>query len=664
MASLRITLLGGFDARLASGEAVDLHGRKTQALLAYLALPPGESCSRDKLVALLWSDRGEQQARGSLRQALAELRKALGDAHPPALVAGRDAVSLHAGAVEVDVTEFERLVDEGTPEALERAVELYRGDFLDGIGVHDAAFEEWLRSERERLCDLARDALTSLLDHQTTTRATHRAIATARQLLALDPLQEAVHRALMRLYVAKGERTLALKQYQACCDVLRAELDLKPEAETERLHEEIRREHPAVRGERDAAVEEERPEPPPLPDKPSIAVLPFVNMSGDAEQEYFSDGITEDIITGLSRFRELFVIARNSTFTYKGQAVDVTEVGKKLGVQYVVEGSVRKAGNRVRVSAQLVDAMTGSHVWAERYDRELEDIFAVQDEITETVVATLAGRLGDLGVDRAKRKPTQSLTAFDYVLHARQLIYRYKQESILEARDLLEKAIALDPDYATAHAWLAETYWAEWWAGWTADAGASFESSARHAAQAVALDDTDSQAHMQMGQVCLDRHQYDEVRFHFDKALSLNPNQPDALMMQASYSMYVGDPERAVAQINEAIRIDPLGHYGFIQGVAYYSARNYEEAIAAFKTVRAEAGGVQAWLAACHAQIGHREDAEAAAAEFVARTTKAMAQVGARPPASWMDFFAERHPYKHADDLDHLLDGLRKAGLE
>ena len=133
-------------------------------------------------------------------------------------------------------------------------------------------------------------------------------------------------------------------------------------------------------------------------------------------------------------------------------------------------------------------------------------------------LATLAGRLGDLGVDRAKRKPPQSLTAFDYVLHARQLIYRYKQESILEARDLLEKAIALDPDYATAHAWLAETYWAEWWAGWTADAGASFESSARHAAQAVALDDTDSQAHIQMGQVCLDRHQYDETRFHLDKA--------------------------------------------------------------------------------------------------------------------------------------------------
>ncbi len=403
--------------------------------------------------------------------------------------------------------------------------------------------------------------------------------------------------------------------------------------------------------------------PLPIPDKPSIAVLPFTNMSGDAEQEYFSDGITEDIITGLSRFRELFVIARNSSFTYKGRPVKVQDVGRALGVQYVVEGSVRKAGNRVRVTAQLIEAATGGHLWAERYDRELEDIFAVQDEVTETVVATLAGRLGELGVDRAKRKPTENLTAFDYVLHARQLIYRYRQESIAKAKELLERAIALDAEYATAYAWLAEAFWAEWWAGWTVDEGASFESYTRHAARAVALDDTISRAHIEMGQVHLYRRQYDEARFHFDKALSLNPNDPDTMMSRAFCSVYVGEPERAVGQINEAIRIDPLGHYGFIRGLAFYSARNYEEAIAAFRTVRGEAQSIQAWLAACHAQIGNREDAKAAAAEFVAVTTKAMARVGARPPASWMGFFTERHPYRHADDRNHLLDGLRKAGL-
>ncbi len=180
----------------------------------------------------------------------------------------------------------------------------------------------------------------------------------------------------------------------------------------------------------------------------------------------------------------------------------------------------------------------------------------------------------------------------------------------------------------------------------------------------MALDDTDPQVHIQMGQICLDRRQYDEARFHFDKALSLNPNEPNASMMKSYYSTCVGDPERAVAQINEAIRVDPLGHYGFMEGIAHYTARNYDQAITAFKIVRGEAQSGHAWLAACHAQSGGFGDARAAAAEFVARTTKAMADMSARPPASWREFFAERHPYKHQKDMDHLLEGLRKAGLE
>ncbi len=200
--------------------------------------------------------------------------------------------------------------------------------------------------------------------------------------------------------------------------------------------------------------------------------------------------------------------------------------------------------------------------------------------------------------------------------------------------------------------------------GWTANAEASFEQAARAAAQALALDDTDPQVRVQMGQICLNRRQYDEARVHFDKALSLNPNEPNASMTYSYHSTCVGDPERAIAQINDAIRVDPLGHYGYVAGIAHYTARNYDRAIAAFRIVRGEAQSGHAWLAVCHAQRGDLGDARAAAAEFVAHTTKAMAQVGARPPASWRDFFAERHPYKHADDLDHLLDGLRKAGLE
>ncbi len=394
MAALHISLFGGFEARLGSGEVLPLKGRKTQALVGYLALTPGKRHTRDELVALLWSDRGERQARSSLRQSLSELRKALGDGDDSPLIAGQDAVSLEADAVDVDVAEFEHLIDDGTPTALERAVELYRGDLLDGIGVHDPAFEDWLRDERQRLHECACEALSKLLDHQAP-EDTERAIAIARRLLMLDPLREATHRALMRLYASKGERTLALKQYQACHEVLAAELGLSPETETEELAAEIRtgaaRTEEAVDPVFDRRAS--RAEPLPLPDKPSIAVLPFVNISGDPEQEYFSDGVTEDIITELARFRSLFVIAHNSSFTYKGRAAKVQDIGRELGVQYVVEGSVRKAGDRVRITAQLVEAESGNHLWAERYDRDLEDVFAVQDEVVQAIVSILPERL-------------------------------------------------------------------------------------------------------------------------------------------------------------------------------------------------------------------------------------------------------------------------------
>ncbi len=410
MICLRITLLGGFEAVSADGEGIAVQGRKPRALLACLAIKPGTAWSRDKLADLLWSDRGDERARASLRQALSGLHKALGGLKPDPLCAGRDAVSLDGGSVESDVARFIGLAEDAGPAALEQAAALYRGELLDGLGPTDPAFDEWLASERRNLNERAQEVLGALLDHQQTSGATGQAIATARGLVAIDPLQETVHRTLMSLYVAQGDRALALKQYRACRDVLKNELEITPSPETEALRADILHLNDAPQS---VLANDGKMQPRALPDKPSIAVLPFTNMSGDAEQEYFSDGITEDIITGLSRFRELFVIARNSSFTYKGRPVKVQDIGEELGVRYVVEGSVRKVGNRVRITAQLIDAATGNHLWAERYDRNMEDVLAIQDDVTETVVATLAGRLGELGFDYAKRKATHILTAFD-----------------------------------------------------------------------------------------------------------------------------------------------------------------------------------------------------------------------------------------------------------
>src|SRR5215470_13983477 len=370
MTDLELVLLGGFQVRVA-GRVIDVPGRKERALLAFLALPPGERRSRDRLAGLLWGDRGDKQAGDSLRQAMLRLRKAFDPIQPLPLLTDRGFVALDRRTVKADVQAFEQLSAEGTPLALGRAVKLYQGDMLDGLDVDGAEFGEWLMVERQRLRDLARQAFSALLGSHLAGGERDQAGAIARRLLALDPLQEPAHRALMKIYAEQGQAAMALKQYQLCRDALRAELGVRPEAETERLYQSIREKRAAARGATAPTAAPAAPAPPSVIEdgdvaaKPAIAVLPFVNMSGDSQQAYFSDGITEDIITELSRFRELLVIARNSSFQYRDKAVDVRRVASELGVQYVLEGSVRDARNRVRITAQLIDALSGSHLWSE-----------------------------------------------------------------------------------------------------------------------------------------------------------------------------------------------------------------------------------------------------------------------------------------------------------
>ncbi len=396
MPSLEIKLLGGFEARLKGGPSLDLPTKKTQALLAYLAIRPGEARTREKIADLLWSDRGDAQAKASLRQALTALRKALQGLDPDPLSIEGEKLALDPSAVEVDVDEFERLVEEGSTGSLEKAASLYRGDLLDGLDARDPVFDEWLTVERERLRELAINGMSRLLNQQTSAEQPEGAIDTAKRLLTLDPLREASHRALMRLYAAQGERSHAIRQYETCCDLLKEQLGVEPEAETRALHDAVREGQEPKAPQEDAVG---RPrvvpvgnDPLPLPDKPSIAVLPFKNMSGDPEQEYFTDGITEDITTELSRFRDLFVISSLSSFTYREKMTPVQRVGRELGVHYVLEGSVRRAGSRIRITAQLTDASTGQHLWAERYDRDFGDIFDVQAHNGRRVRAPPAAR--------------------------------------------------------------------------------------------------------------------------------------------------------------------------------------------------------------------------------------------------------------------------------
>jgi adenylate cyclase len=389
--------------------------------------------------------------------------------------------------------------------------------------------------------------------------------------------------------------------------------------------------------------------PKPATDNLSIAVLPFTNMSGDLEQEYFSDGITEDIITELGRFRELLVIARNSSFMFKGRAVDPKEVSRKLGAHFVVEGSVRKGGRRVRVTAQLIEASSGSHLWAERYDRNIEDIFVVQDEVVSTIVATLVGRLASSGAELSRRKPPQLWAAHDYFLQGRERAIRFDAEA---AAPLLRRAIELDPAYARAYGWLSMQLYVLYSAHGRRE---DLEHELRAAQKAVELDPLDTVSHQAFGLVCSQMRQYDLAGIHFDRAVSLNPNDVYASTLRGLWLAFVGRGEEALRSLDADLRRDPFPPtwYWGCRGVAFLQLRRHAEALDAFQHMDLLHWWIHCYIAACHAHLGRIELAKREASEVLRL----------KPDFSIADF--ERSEWwRNPTDLEHVEDGMRKAGLD
>ena len=401
-----------------------------------------------------------------------------------------------------------------------------------------------------------------------------------------------------------------------------------------------------------------------LPDKPSIAVLPFENMSGDPEQEYFADGITEDIITELSRFRTLFVIARNSSFAFKGKAIGVSEVAQKLGVQFVLEGSVRKAGERVRITAQLIDASTGGHVWADRYDREFTDIFDLQDELTGAIVAVLPGRLEDAGRARSERKRTTNMSAYDFILLGNEHLRRHSREEIAEAGRCYQSAIDLDPDYARAHALLAWTNACFSFRGsWTEPCA---DAALRSIEKSIALDDDDSWSHGVYGQTLLIRGQTEEAEIQFKRAIALNPNDADVAALWSPTLVYMGRWEEGLEWIDKAKRLNPYPGqwYYWYRGFALFSAREYEQAVRAIKELTPVHLRGHAYLAASYAYLERPDEARKELALFEDACKREKAIIGDHALPSMREValdWADR--YSNPSDREHFLNGLRKAGL-
>ena len=396
----------------------------------------------------------------------------------------------------------------------------------------------------------------------------------------------------------------------------------------------------------------------PLPDRPAIAVLPFTNMTGDPAQEYFSDGISEDIITALSKLRWFFVIARNSSFIYKGKAVHLKQIAEELGVGYVVEGSVRKIAERVRITAQLNDVATGSHIWAERYDRDLADVFAVQDEITEAIVAAVEPQLYAAENFRARRKPPDSMDAWDLLMRALSHHWRVTRQDSVVAQALLEKATAIDPNYGQAFGLLATSHTFGAHMGWE-DMAIATPIAERAAAAAILADSGDPWAHVALGCVYLFARRFDDSLAEFEWALRLNPNFSMAQAYNGLTLAYCGCSQEALQSVQRALRLsprDPLAAvYCGIASYAHYVGRNYEEAMRLAREGIRQRGdfvGAHRVLTAAAAMAG-RDDVAKAALHELRRVQ----------PNISLDWIKKEMPIKHDAERAHYLEGFRRAGL-
>ena len=635
MAACSLTLLGGFGLRSADGRDLALSTRKDRLLLAFLALNAGRPLARDRLAGLLWGDRGETQARDSLRQSLAAIRQAFRLVSLDPIHAERESVIFDSADIAIDAAAFERLASEAHARA--EAASLCRGALLEGIDGLTPEFEAWLEPERERLASIA----VHLVEQIAETRAScEPATCLARQLLARDPLCEPVYRALMRLHVAGGDRAAALKLYATCRDTLRKELDAAPDLQTESLYRDVLTDRPA----RSAPTEQAAA----APDRPSLAVLPFSNLSHDADLDHFCEGLAEDIITGLGRFRLLFVIDRYSSSTIAKQETDIAAIGKRLGVAHLVQGSLQRQGERVRITVRLIDGASRAQLWGEAYDHAFADIANIPDTITRALVSTLHGRVESALIEQGRRKP--KMAAYDCVLRGIKHLRGYAPGDNERAIELFQQAVDLDPDYALA---LAYRGFAEVVANDYDDAPMEIlQRALKMAATAVQMDENDARCHWLLAMATGYCGYPKEEERQLLRALALNPSEANVLATLGAVAAAQGRHDEGIDRVRQAMRLNPYHPewYWIILGNIFYAAHRYEDALEAYQHRNNPGYWVFSRLAACNAQLDRMDEAKTAAAEAMRR--KPGFAISKVRRAGW-----------RRGDVDHIKDGMRKAGL-
>ncbi|MGE8944016.1 BTAD domain-containing putative transcriptional regulator [Leptospira interrogans] len=567
---MRLRLLGGLELMSVAGASVSDATRQTRLMLACLALAGPKGLTRSELCALFWPDRPSTQARNSLRQGLAAIRKHL-------LVQGDDAVALtlHSdlevvrlsaapGAVDVHTFHDGATAEDRSPQIA--AAQAWLGEPLAGLELPESV-QQFLSSHRRSLTEQALKLAERLSMADATAReALDAAQILAQHLLMQVPSAEEAHRALMRVHLQRGSPNSALRQFERCKQALRDELQTEPDTETRRIIEAIHTPdlvgntpEPRVELGKPAQIDHTPIRQGP---HPSVAVMPFDNL-GDESDEYFADGVVEEITAALSRIRDFFVIARQSAFTFKGRFVDVKEVGRELGVAYVVEGTVRRGGDRLRISVQLVDAGTRNQLWSDRFEGETGEIFDFQDRIAAQVAGALKPAIRQAEIEAARRKPPMSLKAYDLVMRAFPKLWGQNASAIGEAIPILQEAVRADPNYGRAHTLLAWCHALRVTYLWSAKPDDEIEVARRAVDKALGLIDDDPTALTAAGAVtglCGDQEGASAL---IERALALDPNSAWAWTRWGWVAIYRGEPELAAQRFENAMKLSPLDPFAF-----------------------------------------------------------------------------------------------------
>jgi TolB-like protein/DNA-binding SARP family transcriptional activator/Tfp pilus assembly protein PilF len=639
--------------------------RKVRALLAYLTLAP-RAVARTRLCELLWDIPNDP--RSELRWCLSKIRSLVDEPARRRVETCGDAITLDLSDCFVDVVEIDRATQAGIealgPDRLRSLSALFVGDFLEGLQIDRSPyFHGWLVAQRRRF----RACHAAILEHLVCSlpAGSDDVFDYLEQWLELAPFDQRAHTILLEALARRGRIGEGEEQLAATAKLFEAEgLDWTPIRDAWRAAR-----NGQARGLLPGEAAPISPQPPSGPveigipsavlARPAVAILPFANLSGDVEQEYFADGISEDLIAALSHWRWFPVISRNSTLAYKGRAIDVTQIGRELNARYVLEGSVRRANDCVRIAAQLIDAGTGHHLWAHTYDRRLGDVFELQDEITRTIVGAIEPQLSRAEQQRALQKRPENLDAWDLSLRALFHLRRGAKQDLAEAERLLTEAARMDPTASYAQSLIALCRFADALGGWTRNPARALASTHAAAKEAVALDETDWLAHALLGIGLLwTQRQYDRAIEEQERALTLNPSGSLSHQFAGCVQSFAGQPASAIPHLEAVLQLDPryqtLASVLSDLGLAYFLLEDSEAALGWFDRAIAEQPDyVRAWQrkVACLGRMDRMEDASAT-----------LTRVLELQPDFSSAYVEATYPFRDPAHAEMFSDGLRNAG--